>query len=585
MKGPDAGRRPLLVGLAGVGALGAAAAAARISTAIQGPSTDSAPPALTLSADSSSMSSLTVRLDDHLLTSRTGATRRTSDLSTSAHSMVAATWSGSAAPRVRIRSRAAGRWSGWRALPHLHDLPDRESGEGTTLAGTQLVWTGICDGIQVEVDGSRPADLELVLLHPQPLTTDRLDSSSKRSLLRSTARSTSGDIEVVPAPPLLSRADWGADESWRNGKPRYNATIQQAHVHHTASGNDYTRDDVPAILRGFYRYHTATLGWSDIAYNFLVDRFGRVWVGRAGGPTRPVRGAHTRGFNATSVGIAVIGNYQTATPSSAVLQSVAAVAAWKLHPYGRDPRGTTRVDSEGSDKFRSGRVVGLPVIDGHRDTNDTSCPGDHVYEKLAAIRLRAAKLIQLAEDPPDVIATTPSVLTGSPLLGQTLTVTPGLFEPDGVTTACTWLRDGVVVPGASGLTYLLTPDDLGSIITVRLTTAKAGYDSLVESLSTTGIAEATTAVVVRPHPGVRRARLHVRVHATDAAVTPTGTVTVILRRRTLRLRLVNGVAVARFTDLRPGRVTTRVQYLGTTGLLPSTGSAAMTIARRSRRKK
>ena len=35
--------------------------------------------------------------------------------------------------------------------------------------------------------------------------------------------------------------------------------------------------------------------------------------------------------------------------------------------------------SEGSDRFRLGRTVTLPTIDGHRDTNDTACPGRHLY--------------------------------------------------------------------------------------------------------------------------------------------------------------------------------------------------------------
>ena len=86
------------------------------------------------------------------------------------------------------------------------------------------------------------------------------------------------------------------------------------HLHHTATGNGYSRSDVPGILRGMYRYHTKTLGWFDIGYNFLVDRFGRAWVGRSGGANQLVRGAHTLGFNRSSVGIAVIGNLEDHKP-------------------------------------------------------------------------------------------------------------------------------------------------------------------------------------------------------------------------------------------------------------------------------
>jgi uncharacterized protein with LGFP repeats len=171
--------------------------------------------------------------------------------------------------------------------------------------------------------------------------------------------------------------------------PYYSDTIVQAHVHHTVSLNNYTRDAVPGMIRGMYSYHTRTLGWNDIGYNFLVDRFGRIWQGRAGGIRNPVLGAHTLGFNFRSVGIAVIGNEQVASPTSYAVASVIRLATWKLELYKRQPGALVYVRSEGSDRFASGKVVRLPVIDGHRDTNQTSCPGAYLYAKLPEIRRRA----------------------------------------------------------------------------------------------------------------------------------------------------------------------------------------------------
>ena len=58
------------------------------------------------------------------------------------------------------------------------------------------------------------------------------------------------------APPVIvTRAQWGADESLRSGLPPY-SPVKMAFVHHTASGNDYTPADGPAIVRGIYAYHT-----------------------------------------------------------------------------------------------------------------------------------------------------------------------------------------------------------------------------------------------------------------------------------------------------------------------------------------
>ena len=164
------------------------------------------------------------------------------------------------------------------------------------------------------------------------------------------------------------------------------------HIHHTVNSNDYTADEVPALLRGIYRYHTKNLGWSDVGYNFLVDRFGTIWQGRAGGSRLAVRGAHTLGFNSTSTGIAVIGNFEEVAPGP----------AGASRPSCTSPRGSSTcttasraagsaVFSQGSDKFGPAQKVRLPVIDGHRDTNDTACPGKHLYAQLPAIRQRTAK--------------------------------------------------------------------------------------------------------------------------------------------------------------------------------------------------
>ena len=62
------------------------------------------------------------------------------------------------------------------------------------------------------------------------------------------------------------------------------------------------------------------------------------------------------------------------------------LAAWKLDKYDRKAVGKVWVRSTGSDKYRDGRRVHLPAIDGHRDTNDTACPGQRLYDRLPGIR-------------------------------------------------------------------------------------------------------------------------------------------------------------------------------------------------------
>ncbi|GAA4677513.1 N-acetylmuramoyl-L-alanine amidase [Nocardioides nanhaiensis] len=302
--------------------------------------------------------------------------------------LVALTWRGSA-PAVQLRARTAGRWGTWQTPEVLPDAPDRASGEGSRQ-GTDQVWTPGADALQVRAAGPVPRSLRLSLVAveetPADLRTARLGRSAAAAPDASAAASARNKFR----PALRGRGAWGADERWRSGSPTYNRTVQQVHVHHTVNSNDYRPGEVPGLIRGMYRYHTGSLGWSDLGYNAVVDRFGRTWVGRAGGITRRVRGAHTLGFNSTSTGVAVLGNFETARPSSKVVTAIVRFAAWKLHKDGRNPRGRVTVFSHGSDRFRYGAKPRLPVIDGHRDTSETACPGEYLYRKLPVIRQRAA---------------------------------------------------------------------------------------------------------------------------------------------------------------------------------------------------
>ena len=98
--------------------------------------------------------------------------------------------------------------------------------------------------------------------------------------------------QAAAAPEIHTRQDWGADESLRTWKPEYAPTIKAATLHHTVSANDYTADQVPAMIRAIYWHHAVSRGWGDIGYHVLVDRFGQVWEGRYGGLESTVIGAH-----------------------------------------------------------------------------------------------------------------------------------------------------------------------------------------------------------------------------------------------------------------------------------------------------
>ncbi|QTD98925.1 N-acetylmuramoyl-L-alanine amidase [Streptomyces cyanogenus] len=202
--------------------------------------------------------------------------------------------------------------------------------------------------------------------------------------------SSRGKPYIGPRPRIVTRRGWGADESLRERGFVYTKKVKAAFVHHTASGNKYTCAQAPSVIRGIYRYHVKSMGWRDIGYNFLVDKCGTLYEGRAGGVAKAVLGAHTLGFNTNSMGIAVIGTYASSKPSGSAVTAVARLTAWKLGLYGANPLGKTYLTSGGGNLYPKGKNVRLNVISGHRDGFATECPGKRLYAKLGTVRSSAA---------------------------------------------------------------------------------------------------------------------------------------------------------------------------------------------------
>jgi hypothetical protein len=196
---------------------------------------------------------------------------------------------------------------------------------------------------------------------------------------------------IGPRPRIITRRGWGANENLRAKGFVYTKKVKAAFVHHTASGNGYRCSQAASVIRGIYRYHVRSMGWRDIGYNFLVDKCGNIYEGRAGGAAKPVLGAHTLGFNTNSMGIAVLGTFGSSKPPAAALKAIARLTAWKLGLYGANPRGKTYLKSGGGNLYRKGKNVRLNVISGHRDGFATSCPGKQLYRKLSTARSTAAR--------------------------------------------------------------------------------------------------------------------------------------------------------------------------------------------------
>jgi uncharacterized protein with LGFP repeats len=155
-------------------------------------------------------------------------------------------------------------------------------------------------------------------------------------------------------------------------------------------------------VRGVYAYHTKSRGWSDIGYNFLVDRFGTIYEGRHGGIDRAVIGARALGFNTGGIGVAAMGNHDGLALSKAARGAVTRLLAWKFAVHRIDPGGKASIASTctGACKHPQGRAVRLPTLFGHRDVGYTSCPGTDGHATLPALRSAiAARKVELSTPP------------------------------------------------------------------------------------------------------------------------------------------------------------------------------------------
>ncbi|WP_240653695.1 peptidoglycan recognition protein [Streptomyces sp. AcE210] len=195
-------------------------------------------------------------------------------------------------------------------------------------------------------------------------------------------------------PVIVSRSQWRADETQRDRHAHYAQGVAAIFIHHTDTPNDYTCEDVPRTLRNLYAGQTRDRKWGDLGYNFLVDKCGNIYEGRAGGTDRPVIGSHTIGFNQSTTGIAAIGTFGPGTPVPAAMErGIAALAAWKLGLRGVDPTSKVQLTSTNDkSRYAKGTSATFNAISGHRDGFATDCPGEALFARLPAIRQLAADL-------------------------------------------------------------------------------------------------------------------------------------------------------------------------------------------------
>jgi hypothetical protein len=327
---------------------------------------------------------------------------------------------GSGGVEVRVRARG-GRWSPWIALTaHGDHAPDTGSGE----RASDPMWTGGSHELQLRLPRAAERSLRIHMV--------AVPAAARRRAAARTGRLRARAAQAAPGtpPPIIPRAAWGGDTVPPRSPPSYGA-VQVAFVHHTVTANAYAPQDSPAIVLGIAKYHRDTNGWNDIGYNFLVDQYGQVFEGRAGGIDQPVVGAQAQGYNSQSTGVAQLGTYTAAGISEPAMAATAQLLGWKMSLHGVPTEGTVVLPSGGgsTNRFPAGAPVTFNRISGHRDGDATSCPGDVLYAQLPALRTRATALAgPIAAGPPAQVTLSvaaPAIPYGQPAAFAGTVTVPG----------------------------------------------------------------------------------------------------------------------------------------------------------------
>jgi hypothetical protein len=205
-------------------------------------------------------------------------------------------------------------------------------------------------------------------------------------------------IARITAPTIVTRAEWGADESIRDSHVVGWAPFRKIVVHHTASPNSVR--DPAATVRFGYELHVVGRGFTDIGYNFLISPDGQIFEGRRArkygkgelhtgedGAGNAIIGGHTKGRNAGTCGIALIGNFMKTAPSPAAIESLIHLAAWEAQRHKIDPLGSDEFIATDSTKLV------FPNIVGHRGIGNTLCPGTRMAASMPWLRKQIAERV------------------------------------------------------------------------------------------------------------------------------------------------------------------------------------------------
>jgi hypothetical protein len=300
----------------------------------------------------------------------------------------------------------------------------------------------------------------------------------------------SGVVRAAPAtaaagqagvPAIVPRAEWGA-HLVPTGPVPDEPDVRFLLVHHTVNGNDYAPEQVVGILEQIFGFHTSPeKGWPDIAYNFLIDRFGTVYEGRTGSLAGAKAADATGGSQGFAQLCCFIGDHSVAPPSDAAFGSMVGMLAFLGDRHGLDlsPGATATFTSRGSNRRPAGVEVTTPTISGHRDMSSTACPGDFAYSSVAdgtfarlATEARSGAAAPATTSSPPVPDTTTTTAAAAP---ETSTTAPAPSTSSSLPTSTT-------APVESAAGAPVVADDVGDGPALVVPAAVAGAAAVAAGL-------------------------------------------------------------------------------------------------------
>ena len=290
---------------------------------------------------------------------------------------------------------SAGRWSEYSAVTAVEEfrIPDAPPGQHTS---TIYSFDHAAESWRLRITPTGKAIGQV--------TTVRVTSMDTRTPLDAPVFLPAADSPLAAGakPAIVARTTWGdaAVKSWdANGLAgaTTNATWMPTDaeiappthliIHHTATPNDGPSSDWPARVRQIWGYHTITNDWGDIGYHYLIDPNGVIYEGRFNGVRSDgtvIDGAHDYGFNRGTIGISMLGTFDSVEPSPSAQTALDNLVAYLMTTYRITPDTTA---------YYARQNVTLNTIIGHRDAqvagHSTGCPGELLHDLLPGIRTKA----------------------------------------------------------------------------------------------------------------------------------------------------------------------------------------------------